>query len=88
MSDPLKTLRGRIDALDRRLAALLSDRARLAQRIGALKNGGAAYRPEREAQVLRGVLRENRGPIPDAALARGSSSRSCPRAGRWRTRPG
>ena len=69
MSDPLKTLRGRIDALDRRLAGLLSKRARLAQRIGALKNG-AAYRPEREAQVLRGLLRENRGPIPGAALAR------------------
>jgi chorismate mutase/prephenate dehydratase len=69
MSDPLKSLRGRIDALDRRLAGLLSERARLAQRIGALKNG-AAYRPEREAQVLRGILRENRGPIPDAALAR------------------
>jgi len=29
-----------------------------------------AYRPEREAQVLRGVLAENRGPLPDAALAR------------------
>ena len=68
MSD-LKTLRGRIDALDRRLAGLLSERARLAQRIGGLKNG-VAYRPEREAQVLRGILRENRGPIPDAALAR------------------
>ena len=69
MSDPLKTLRGRIDALDRRLAGLLAERARLAQRIGAMKNG-ATYRPEREAQVLRGILRENRGPIPDAALAR------------------
>jgi chorismate mutase/prephenate dehydratase len=70
MSDTLKTLRGRIDALDRRLAALLSERARIARRIGTLKQGATAYRPEREAQVLRGILRENRGPIPDAALAR------------------
>jgi chorismate mutase/prephenate dehydratase len=69
MSENLQTLRGRIDALDRRLAALLSERARLARRIGGLKKG-AAYRPEREAQVLRGILHENRGPIPDAALAR------------------
>jgi chorismate mutase/prephenate dehydratase len=69
MSDKLKPLRGRIDALDRQLSRLLSQRARIAQRIGALKNG-PAYRPEREAQVLRGILRENRGPIPDAALAR------------------
>lgn len=69
MSDKLKPLRARIDALDRQLAALLSRRAQLARRIGALKQG-QAYRPEREAQVLRGILRENRGPIPGAALAR------------------
>ena len=69
MSDPLKSIRNRIDALDRRLVALISARARLAQRIGRLKRG-AAYRPEREAQVLRGILAQNRGPLPDAALAR------------------
>jgi chorismate mutase/prephenate dehydratase len=69
VSDPLKSIRGRIDALDRRLLKLLSARARLAQRIGRLKEG-AAYRPEREAQVLRGIIAENRGPLPDGALAR------------------
>ena len=69
MSDSLKPLRGRIDALDRRLVKLLSARARLAQRIGRLKEG-PAYRPEREAQVLRGILAQNRGPLPDSALAR------------------
>jgi chorismate mutase/prephenate dehydratase len=69
MSDQLKQIRKRIDALDKRLVKLLSARARLAQRIGRLKEG-AAYRPEREAQVLRGILAENRGPLPDAALAR------------------
>jgi chorismate mutase / prephenate dehydratase len=70
MSDPLKQIRNQIDALDRRLVKLLSSRARLAQRIGRLKEGGAAYRPEREAQVLRGVLAGNPGPLPDAAVAR------------------
>src|SRR5688572_21452471 len=69
MSDKLQQIRGKIDALDKRLVTLLSARARLAQRIGRLKEG-AAYRPEREAQVLRGILAENRGPLPDAALAR------------------
>ena len=69
MSDSLKPLRGRIDALDRRLVKLLSARARLAQHIGRLKEG-AAYRPEREAQVLRGIVAANRGPLPDSALAR------------------
>jgi chorismate mutase/prephenate dehydratase len=65
----IETIRKRIDALDRRLVKLLSARARLAQRVGRLKEG-AAYRPEREAQVLRGILAENRGPLPDGALAR------------------
>jgi len=68
MSDRLNSIRQQIDALDRRLLKLLSSRARLAQRIGRLKQG-PAYRPEREAQVVRGILAENRGPLPDAALA-------------------
>lgn len=70
MADKLRQIRSQIDALDRRLVGLLSARARLAQRIGGLKRGTAAYRPEREAQVLRGVISRNPGPFPDAALAR------------------
>ncbi len=69
MSDQLKQIRKRIDALDDRLVKLLSARARLAQRIGKLKQG-AAYRPEREAQVLRRMLAANRGPLAPGALAR------------------
>jgi chorismate mutase/prephenate dehydratase len=69
VSEDLKKLRDRIDALDERLVTLLSARARLAQRIGRLKRG-PAYRPEREAQVLRRILKLNRGPLADGALAR------------------
>lgn len=69
MSDQLKQIRKRIDVLDDRLVKLLSARARLAQRIGRLKQG-AAYRPEREAQVLRRMLAANRGPLAPGALAR------------------
>jgi chorismate mutase / prephenate dehydratase len=69
MAESLKQIRDQIDALDRRLVELLSSRARLAQQIGRLKEG-AAYRPEREAQVVRGVLKTNPGPLSDAALAR------------------
>ena len=69
MAEPLAKLRAQIDALDDRLVKLLSARARLAQRIGRVKAGGA-YRPEREAQVLRRIIRANRGPLGDAALAR------------------
>src|SRR5262245_31217993 len=69
MKDQIKGIRDRIDALDRRLVRLLSARARLAQRIGRLKEGGA-YRPEREAQVLRAIVKDNPGPLSGAALAR------------------
>jgi chorismate mutase/prephenate dehydratase len=69
MADNLKRMRRQIDALDGRLLDLLSARARLAQRIGGLKKG-AIYRPEREAQVVSGILAKNRGPLPDHALAR------------------
>ena len=69
MSDKLEQIRKRIDALDGRLVRLLSARARLAQRIGSVKEG-AVYRPEREAQVLRRILKSNRGPLSDGALAR------------------
>jgi chorismate mutase/prephenate dehydratase len=65
----LKRLRAAIDAFDRELLRLLSERARHALAIGALKNG-PAYRPEREAQVLRRVQTENPGPLPDDAVGR------------------
>jgi chorismate mutase / prephenate dehydratase len=66
----LKALRASIDALDDRLVKLLSARARLAQRVGAAKQGAAVYRPEREAQILRRVRTLNAGPLPDQALQR------------------
>jgi chorismate mutase/prephenate dehydratase len=69
MSDELKRIRKKIDALDARLVKLLSDRARLAQRIGTLKQG-PIYRPEREAQVLNRVKGLNRGPLSGAAVTR------------------
>lgn len=68
MSDKLLDLRARIDALDERLVKLLSARAELAQRVGALKRGVAVYRPEREAQVLRRVAQINEGPLSASAL--------------------
>jgi chorismate mutase/prephenate dehydratase len=71
MDDPLKLLRDSIDDIDRRLVALLGERAALAKRIGQLKEAsdGPVYRPEREAEVLRKVAAANPGPLPDAALA-------------------
>jgi chorismate mutase / prephenate dehydratase len=64
----LKRLRTAIDAIDRDMVKLLNERAMHAQAIGKLKGESAAYRPEREAQVLRGVCDENSGPLSDAAV--------------------
>ncbi len=61
--------RAAIDAIDREILAKLNARAAHAQKIGGLKSGGAAYRPEREAQVLTRLQAENRGPLPDEAIA-------------------
>jgi chorismate mutase/prephenate dehydratase len=55
MAEDIAKLRGEIDAIDDALARQIGQRAALARRIGALKAGGAAYWPEREAQILRRV---------------------------------
>jgi chorismate mutase/prephenate dehydratase len=61
--------RAAIDELDREILAHLQARAGHAQKIGALKGEGGAYRPEREAQVLRALHGRNQGPLSDAAIS-------------------
>jgi len=65
MTDKLKPLREQIDAIDAQILDLLSRRARLAQDVGHVKAETKApvFRPEREAQVLRGVAERNPGPM-------------------------
>jgi len=70
MKKELAKLRARIDALDERLLRTLNERARVAHTVGRLKQGKQIYRPEREAQVLRGILEKNGGPLGKEALAR------------------
>lgn len=64
--------RVKIDELDRKLVALLSERARAAQEIGRLKRNTAMpiYEPDRERIVLANVQEQNHGPLPDRDLAR------------------
>ena len=65
-------LRTRIDALDRQLVALLSERATCALAIGKLKElaGLPIYQPTREAEVLANVRAANTGPLGDDAMVR------------------
>ena len=70
----LDQLRVDIDALDRQLIDLISDRARLAQAVAEVKNSSSEptkfYRPEREAQILRKVIEQNKGPLSEEEMAR------------------
>ena len=70
----LESVRAEIDRLDERIQELISERARLAFRVRESKGefGHAVdyYRPEREAQVLRGVIERNHGPLTDAEMVR------------------
>ena len=68
MSEELNKLRVSIDEIDAQMLKLLNQRAEVAQRIGHLKSG-VAYKPEREAEVLRGVMQKNPGPLSDDTAA-------------------
>ncbi len=67
-ADELDRLREEIDRLNDRILENLNERARLARAIGTLKIG-QAYRPEREAQVLRRIKERNTGPLADETVA-------------------
>jgi chorismate mutase/prephenate dehydratase len=70
MGDEIAKLRTQIDRLDDELAEALNRRAELARKIGELKEaagatrgGNGAYRPEREAEILRKVIGK-KGALP------------------------
>ncbi len=66
----IEELRIQIDALDRQLVELLSERARAAQRIGYLKAATSlpVYEPNREKIIYANVRAANKGPLPDIEL--------------------
>jgi chorismate mutase/prephenate dehydratase len=68
--DKLQPLREQIDAIDKQLLDLLNRRARLAQEVGHVKaeTNAPVFRPEREAQILRGVAENNPGPLASLDL--------------------
>lgn len=67
MTDKLTPLREQIDAIDAQILDLLSRRGKIAQEVGHVKaeTNAPVFRPEREAQVLRGVAARNPGPLKD-----------------------
>ncbi len=69
MSD-LDSWRKRIDEIDKQLVKLLNERSQCALEIGQLKKAMKmpAWQPQREAEILRNVVKANAGPLDDAAI--------------------
>jgi len=64
--------RKRIDEIDQQLVKLLNERAQCAVEIGHMKKALdlPAWQPQREAEILRNVVKANGGPLDDAAIRR------------------
>jgi len=70
----LDEIRERINDVDERIQALISERARIAHQVGLAKGELPTavdyYRPEREAEVLRKVVERNEGPLRNEEMLR------------------
>ncbi len=66
----LKSLRNKIDGIDRKIIALLNARAELSVDIGEYKTkkGLSVYSPDREKEVYSKIAGMSRGPVKDKAL--------------------
>ncbi len=64
--------RKRIDGIDQQILKLLNERTHCAVEIGRYKKEHRlpAWVPEREAEILRNVVKANAGPLDDAAVRR------------------
>jgi chorismate mutase len=64
--------RRRINEIDQQLVKLLNERSQCAVEIGHLKRqlDLPAWQPQREAEILRNVVKSNVGPLDDAAIRR------------------
>src|SRR5215470_12609670 len=64
--------RKQIDEIDQQLVRLLNERSQCAVEIGHIKKKlkVPAWQPQREAEILRNVVKSNHGPLDDAAIRR------------------
>jgi chorismate mutase/prephenate dehydratase len=69
-SAALEALRKKIDRIDKKLVAMLNERASCVVEVGEIKRGSDTpiYAPHREAQVLQRALDNNKGPLPDRTI--------------------
>jgi len=71
MSQNLSQLRNSIDRLDKKLLALLNERASIAEQVAHSKKNEAVevYAPEREETVVKRIVGRNRGPLAKEDVA-------------------
>lgn len=70
-ADTLAELRGEIDRIDLDMHRLLMARGEIIDRLIAVKRaqgGGCAFRPDREAQMMRALVERHRGLLPVDAV--------------------
>lgn len=70
--EKLAECRRQIDAVDRKLLALLNERTQIVEEIGRIKQTLSLpiYEPKREDEVFRNVTTQNQGPLSAEALKR------------------
>jgi chorismate mutase/prephenate dehydratase len=89
--DQLREIRAQIDTIDRELQRLISARAACVLRVAEVKTADSGdeapvfYRPEREAEILTRVKRENTARCPTATWHT-CSARSSRAVSRWNSR--
>jgi chorismate mutase-like protein len=69
--DPLKAIRDRIDAIDETVHRLLIDRSGVIAELIEIKGTskpGAAFRPDREADMMRRLVMRHKGKLPLATV--------------------
>ena len=70
----LEELREKIDSLDKDILKIISERGQIAQEIAKVKTDSSEphnfYRPEREAQILRKIIENNKGPLSEEEMVR------------------
>ncbi len=64
----IEEIRKDIDDIDVRIVELINKRAALAQEAGRTKQSTIKYRPAREAEVIRNIRAQNKGPISGASV--------------------
>ena len=66
----LTKLRKKIDSIDKQIILFLNQRASIVKEVGRLKNraGSDVYVPDREVEIYRNILKDNKGPLSERAV--------------------